>query len=54
MITVAHRLYTIRNADQIVYLQDGKVIDSGTHDELMTRIDSYRDMMQAQQGEGVR
>ena len=32
---VTHRLSTIRRADQIVYLGDGRVLESGSHDELL-------------------
>ena len=35
-ITIAHRLSTVRNADRICVLQDGKFIEQGTFDELMT------------------
>jgi ATP-binding cassette subfamily B (MDR/TAP) protein 1 len=38
-IIVAHRLSTIRNADQISVLQDGKIIEQGTHSSLMENID---------------
>ena len=34
---VTHRLSTIRRADQIVYLRDGRIVEAGTHDELMDR-----------------
>lgn len=34
-ITIAHRLSTVRTADSIVVLKDGKVIESGSHSELM-------------------
>ncbi|KAK6922316.1 ABC transporter-like, ATP-binding domain [Dillenia turbinata] len=52
-IVIAHRLTTIRNADLIVVLQSGKVVESGNHDELMQMTNgeggAYRQMMQLQQ-----
>lgn len=35
-IVIAHRLSTIKNADKIIVLNDGKIIQTGTHDELMS------------------
>ncbi len=40
-LVVAHRLSTIRNADIIYVLEKGKVVESGTHDELMRRHGGY-------------
>ena len=42
---IAHRLSTIRDADQILVLDHGRVIESGTHEELMERSDRYHDMV---------
>ena len=45
---VAHRLSTIRNADNIFVLDDGRVVESGTHDELYNLNGKYRAMYDAQ------
>ncbi|MBV8990490.1 MAG: ABC transporter ATP-binding protein, partial [Solirubrobacterales bacterium] len=36
-ITIAHRLSTVRDADQIVVLDRGRIVERGTHDELLER-----------------
>jgi ATP-binding cassette subfamily B protein len=40
-ITIAHRLSTVRDADQIVVLDEGRIVERGTHDELMEIARSY-------------
>ncbi|XP_033108642.1 ATP-dependent translocase ABCB1-like [Anneissia japonica] len=40
-IVIAHRLSTIQNSDAIAVIDDGKVIEMGTHDELMAKRESY-------------
>ena len=45
---VAHRLSTIRHADNIFVLDDGKVVESGTHEELYNYNGKYRAMYEAQ------
>lgn len=50
VITVAHRLHTIKNADKILLLDNGKLIESGTHANLLMINETYRNMVNVQQG----
>ncbi|WP_130859574.1 thiol reductant ABC exporter subunit CydD [Gracilibacillus phocaeensis] len=50
VITVAHRLHTIRSADQILLLEEGYLTAQGTHAELLETSKIYQEMLQAQQG----
>ncbi len=45
---IAHRLSTIKNADKIMYISDGKIVEQGTHDELMARGGAYYSLYAAQ------
>jgi ATP-binding cassette subfamily B protein len=47
-LIIAHRISTIKDADKIIIVDDGKVIDVGTHDELLTRCSFYLDMVERQ------
>lgn len=47
LLVIAHRLSTIQNADQIVVLQKGNIVDIGTQQELLTRCSLYRNMWKA-------
>jgi ATP-binding cassette, subfamily B, bacterial len=51
IITIAHRLSTIMNADVIHVLEKGKIIETGTHDELLSRKGLYYAMWRQQVGE---
>ncbi|MEK6374474.1 MAG: ABC transporter ATP-binding protein [Acidobacteriota bacterium] len=50
---IAHRLSTVRNADQILVLEGGVVIERGTHAELMARGGRYRSLYEKQYGVAV-
>lgn len=52
VLVVAHRLSTIRHADRIIVLENGRVVETGTHEELLARAGVYRSMIES--GEGVK
>ncbi len=45
---IAHRLSTIRHADRILVLEDGAIVEAGSHSELMSLSGAYRDMVDLQ------
>jgi ATP-binding cassette subfamily B multidrug efflux pump len=47
-ILISHRTSTVQDADQIVVLRDGRIIERGTHDELLARGGYYADLYQKQ------
>ena len=53
VITVAHRLHTIREADQILFLENGELAGIGNHDELMKSSSRYHEMVTVQQGVNI-
>jgi ABC-type multidrug transport system fused ATPase/permease subunit len=43
-VVIAHRLSTVKNADRIVVMKDGRIIEEGTHDSLMTQGGHYAEL----------
>ena len=52
-LVVAHRLSTVRNADVIHVLEAGRIVESGTHDQLVSREGAYASLWAVQTGEAV-
>lgn len=50
-IVIAHRLETIRRADMIIMLEDGRIVEQGTHDDLLARKGRYHDLYSLQLAE---
>jgi ATP-binding cassette subfamily B multidrug efflux pump len=53
VLIVAQRVSTIRDADQIIVLEDGEVVGRGTHDELVRSCPTYTEIVASQLGEGA-
>jgi ABC-type multidrug transport system fused ATPase/permease subunit len=47
-VVIAHRLSTIRNADRICVIQDGRIVEKGTHDQLLAQSGLYNELYQRQ------
>jgi ATP-binding cassette subfamily B protein len=48
VLIVAQRVSTIRDADQILVLDDGVIVDRGTHEELMSSSQTYQEIVASQ------
>lgn len=53
LIVIAHRLFTVKNADQIAYVEGGRIKQVGSHDELMRSCMGYHTMWTLSEGEAV-
>jgi subfamily B ATP-binding cassette protein HlyB/CyaB len=50
LVMIAHRLTTIRECDTIIFMEQGKIIEQGTHCELMAKKGAYYDLYMLQEG----
>jgi ATP-binding cassette subfamily B protein len=50
MLIIAHRLSTIKNCDEIIVLDNGEIVECGSHDELLTKDGMYHKLWEMQQG----
>ena len=48
VLVIAHRLATVQEADHILVLESGSIVESGSHDQLMARGGRYRELCQRQ------
>ncbi len=48
-IYIAHRISTVKNLDKIILIDDGKIVDIGTHDELLSRCEEYQKTVKLQE-----
>ena len=48
IIIVSHRLSTIKNCDKIIVIDHGKIVESGTHQELLNLNGKYKELMEKQ------
>lgn len=53
-ILIAHRISTVEQMDKIIFLDEGRLIDVGTHNELLERCPAYAEMVQLQRLEDLR
>ncbi len=49
ILIVAHRLSTIRRADEIIVFREGRILDQGCHEDLMTRCSDYQRLYQKEE-----
>ncbi|MCP4974165.1 MAG: ABC transporter ATP-binding protein [Prochlorococcus sp.] len=49
-LVIAHRLSTVRHADQIIVMEQGRIVEQGSHDDLLRRSGAYADLWRVQAG----
>ena len=52
-VVIAHRLSTVRHADWIVVMDQGRIVEQGSHDSLVDQGGIYTNLWQVQAGEGL-
>ena len=52
VLVIAHRLSTVRSADRIAVMEDGRITELGSHDELVAKGGTYNRLYHLQFGEG--
>ena len=52
-LMISHRLVTVKDCDRIIVLEEGKLLDEGTHEELLKKCDLYKQMWDEQTREGL-
>ena len=50
LVVISERIASLREADRILVLEDGKIADQGGHSQLLSRCDRYRRMAELQMG----
>jgi ABC-type multidrug transport system fused ATPase/permease subunit len=50
VVIIAHRLQTVKHSDRILYIDNGMIVEEGTHDELMALGGKYAKMVEVQTG----
>ena len=49
MLIIAHRLATVKNCDKIIVMDKGKIVEQGTHQQLLERKEQYYGLWEMQQ-----
>ena len=53
MLIIAHRLATVKNCDEIIVMNQGEIVEQGSHEELLARKGEYYKLWEMQQGNFV-
>ena len=53
IIVIAHRLSTVRSADEILVIENGEIVEKGTHDDLIAKNGIYKKLVEKQLSERI-